>query len=110
MPVSRDLLARVKGVIVDAAGRRGIDVEAVILFGSGARGDFREDSDWDILVIARSRYGRRVVRGFLLEARRALVDIGVTPEIIVADRDLVERYRNYTGYIYHYALREGIVL
>ncbi len=110
MPISRDLLARVKGVIEDIARRRGIDVEAVILFGSRARGDFREDSDWDILAITRSRYGRRVVRGFVLEVRRALVDMGVTPEIIVADRDLVERYRNYTGYIYHYALGEGIVL
>ncbi len=46
----------------------------------------------------------------MLETRRALADMGDTPEIIVADRDLVERYRNYTGYIYHYALGEGIVL
>ncbi len=45
MPISRDLLARIKEVIENAAERRGIDVEAVILFGSRARGDFREDSD-----------------------------------------------------------------
>ena len=33
------------------AARLGIAVEKVILFGSRARGDYRPDSDWDILVV-----------------------------------------------------------
>ncbi|MBK9980810.1 MAG: nucleotidyltransferase domain-containing protein [Saprospiraceae bacterium] len=41
-----DLLQLVKHEI------KGIDPNAeVILFGSRARGDFREDSDWDFLIL-----------------------------------------------------------
>ncbi len=29
---------------------------SVILFGSRARGDYREDSDWDILVLTKKRF------------------------------------------------------
>ncbi|MCD6084599.1 MAG: nucleotidyltransferase domain-containing protein, partial [Desulfurococcales archaeon] len=82
----------------------------VILFGSRARGDFRENSDWDLLVITKTKYGRRVIREFLLEVRRALVDIGIVPEIIVVEKYTVEKYKKHTGYVYYHALAEGIVL
>ena len=80
------------------------------MFGSRARGDSREDSDWDFLIITRSKCDRRAVREFLLEVRRALVDLGIVPEIIVAERDVAEKYKDCTGYVYYYALSEGIVL
>lgn len=56
---------------------------------------------------------REVVREFVefvLRVRRALVDIGIVAEIIVVDRDALEQYRNCTGYVYHYALSEGVTL
>lgn len=46
----------------------------------------------------------------MIEVRRALVNLGIMPEIVVAERDIVERYKNYTGYVYYYALSEGIAL
>ena len=105
-----EVLRRIKEVISEVAIRHGIDVDKVILFGSRARGDFRENSDWDLLVITKTKYGRRVVREFLLEVRRALVDIGIVPEIIVVEKYTVEKYKKHTGYVYYHALAEGIVL
>ena len=110
MPAESTLLSKIKGVVEDVAGKHGIGVDRIILFGSRARGDFREGSDWDFLIITRSRYDRKVIRDFLLEVRRALVDLGIIPEIIVAERDAVEKYKDYTGYVYHYALSEGMAL
>ncbi len=104
------VLSKVKRVIEDTAKKHGIDIEKIILFGSRARGDFRKDSDWDFLIIIRSRYDKRVIKEFLLEVRRALVDMGIIPEIIITEKDTVEKYKDYTGYIYYYALSEGIVL
>ena len=104
------LLGKIKKVIEDVAKRHGVEIDRIILFGSRARGDFREDSDWDFLIITKSRYDRGVIKGFLLEVRRALVDLGIVPEIIVAEKDVVEKYRYYTGYVYYYALSEGIAL
>ena len=40
-----EVLRRIKEVISEVAIRHGIDVDKVILFGSRARGDFRENSD-----------------------------------------------------------------
>jgi len=110
MSVKSTLLSKVKGVVEDIAKKYDIGVEKIILFGSRARGDFKEGSDWDFLIIVKSGYDRRAVREFLIEVRRALVNLGIAPEIIVAEKDIVERYKNYTGYVYYYALSEGIVL
>jgi predicted nucleotidyltransferase len=110
MSVKSELLNEVKSVIESIARKYGIDIEKIVLFGSRARGDFREDSDWDFLIITRSRCDRRVIQEFSLEVRRALVDVNIIPEIIVAERDVVERYKDYTGYVYYYALSEGIIL
>ena len=104
------LLGRVRKVIEDVARKYSIEIDRIILFGSRARGDFREDSDWDFLIITKLRYDRRVIRGFLLEVRRALVDLGIVPEIVVAEKDVVEKYKDYAGYVYYYALSEGVTL
>ena len=104
------VLNKVKSVIGDIAKKYGIGVEKIILFGSRARGDFRKNSDWDFLIVTRSRYDKRVIKEFLLEVRRTLVDMGIVPEIIITERDIVEKYKDYTGYVYYYALSEGIVL
>jgi predicted nucleotidyltransferase len=47
-----DLLRRMVEIIV-----RGADPQAIILFGSRARGDARPDSDIDLLVIEREPFG-----------------------------------------------------
>ncbi|RLE91192.1 MAG: hypothetical protein DRN04_13370 [Thermoprotei archaeon] len=39
------VLRRIKEVISEVAVKQGINVDKVILFGSRARGDFRENSD-----------------------------------------------------------------
>jgi len=110
MLIKSALLSKVNGVIEDVAKKYDVYVEKIILFGSRARGDFREDSDWDFLLILKSGCDRRIVKEFLIEVRRTLVNLGIVPEIIVAEKDVVEKYKNHTGYVYYYALSEGIVL
>jgi len=57
MTRTRDVLELIKRVVLEEAGKLGVKVEKIILFGSRARGDYREDSDWDILVIVHKRLG-----------------------------------------------------
>jgi len=83
------------------------DPEAIVLFGSRARGDASEQSDFDLLVIMESdlpRYRRAV------PIRKALTDIISRKDIIVYTPSEVNEWRTAGTSIVATALREGRVL
>jgi predicted nucleotidyltransferase len=97
--------------MIERAGRTLADAASaparVILFGSHARGDAREGSDLDFLVIERE------VEDRLAEAvklRRALRGLGVPVDVIVMDEGLVQRRAKVKGTMVDRALREGRVV
>ncbi len=85
------------------------DVMAVILFGSGARGDANEDSDLDLLVLV--KHNRPSLREDLAQITW---EVQFDHKVIVADivRDLDQWQRMQTaGYPFYQSIaREGIVL
>ncbi len=97
--------------MIERAGRALIDAASapakVILFGSRARGDADEGSDFDFLVIEHEVDDR------LAEAvrlRRALRGFGVPVDVIVMDEALVQRRSKVRGTMVDRALREGRVV
>ncbi len=56
-----------KAVVSGLREGLGDDLVAVVLFGSRARGEAREGSDWDLLVIARGLPERTLERSFRLK-------------------------------------------
>ena len=104
--VTDALIDRMVEKIVEAA-----DPEQVILFGSRARGDAREDSDIDLIVIESEPFGPNRCR--LTEERRlyrALAGLRVAKDILVYSQDEVEYWRDSLNYVLARALREGKVL
>ncbi len=94
--------------MIERAGRALIDAASVparvILFGSHARGDADEGSDFDFLVIERE------VEDRLAEAvrlRGALRGFGVPVDVIVMDEALAQRRSKVRGTMVDRALREG---
>ncbi len=102
------VVERIKEVILKVAREYGIEIEKVILFGSRARGDYKEYSDWDILIITKNKLKSDLEDLFLVMLRRELVKIGIIPEIIVSSREEFEEYKKYYGFIHYHAAREGI--
>ena len=82
--------------------------QAVILFGSYARGAVSPNSDLDVLVIVDD--GVANCRAESVRLRRALRGIFMPIDIIVARRSDVERLRDMPGLLYETALREGQVV
>ena len=82
--------------------------QAVILFGSYARGATGSHSDLDVLVIVDD--GVANCRAESVRLRRALRGIFMPIDIIVARRSDVERLRDMPGLLYETALREGQVV
>jgi predicted nucleotidyltransferase len=97
--------------MIERAGRALIDAAPapakVILFGSHARGEANDGSDFDFLVIEETVLDR------LAEAvrlREALGDFNAPVDVIVMEAALAERRAKVRGTMVHRALREGRVL
>ena len=104
--VTDEVLDRMVRAIVEA-----VDPEQVILFGSRARGDAREESDVDLVVVESEPFGK--TRSRRLEAVRlwrALSGFLVPKDILVYSRDEVASWRDSLNHVLAQALREGKVL
>ena len=86
---------------------RGFQPSRVVLFGSHARGAATEWSDVDLLVILPNGTDKRDTA---IEIRRALSDLPVCKDIVVATPEEVDRRGHLVGTLLRSALREGRVL
>ncbi|HEV2946667.1 MAG TPA: nucleotidyltransferase domain-containing protein [Gemmataceae bacterium] len=81
--------------------------EKIILFGSAARGEMGPNSDVDLLIIKRGRYHR----GRLMEAvYTGLHGAGAAVDVIFANPDEIDRYRDSHCLVIAPALREGKIV
>jgi predicted nucleotidyltransferase len=100
--VSDDLIRDIVRRIVETA-----QPEKVVLFGSGARGEARADSDYDVLVIKHSdepRYRRSV------PLYAALADLPVEVEVMVYTPEEVEEWSKVPQAFITTAVREGTTI
>ena len=79
----------------------------IILFGSRARGDAREDSDLDLMVIEREVTDRVAE---MVRLNRALKGLILPVELLVIGERMFEEWSNTPGTVYYEARREGEVL
>ncbi len=84
-----------------------VNLEALILFGSRARGDERPDSDVDLLVVMETDV-RPTERA--LPIRRALRGIAVGKDIVVYTPDEFQAWQSASLSLVSRALKEGKVL
>lgn len=78
----------------------------IVLFGSQARGDFKEDSDFDLLIIDsknQSKVGE--LRKATLKAR-----INLAYEAIKTTSEDIEKYQSSENHLLARAKREGVTL
>ncbi|MBI4326168.1 MAG: nucleotidyltransferase domain-containing protein [Chloroflexi bacterium] len=100
--VTPEKLAEATRRLVEAAQPR-----RIILFGSRARGDAREDSDVDLLVIE-PEVNDRVAE--MVRLNRVLKGLILPIELIVISERMFEEWANTPGTVYFEAKREGEVL
>jgi predicted nucleotidyltransferase len=95
------LLDKLVDIITETA-----EPDQVILFGSRATDTARPGSDYDFLVVVSQVENERHVSRRIY---RALLDhhIDAAVDVVVVDREKLERYRDAPGLIYRQALEEG---
>jgi len=83
--------------------------EKIILFGSYARGDNKQTSDIDIMVLIKNLENERNVTGMLYKALLKS-DISISVDFLAANYDRYESLKNKPGYIYKTIDLEGRIL
>jgi predicted nucleotidyltransferase len=100
---SRELIERAARALAEAAGAD----SRVILFGSHARGEQRQDSDFDFLVIepeVDDHFGESV------RLARLVGELGVPADVLVASEAHVREWGGLSGTVIHDALAEGRIV
>ena len=106
IPVTDDVLKKAAHILGKVRG-----VTKVVLFGSRARGDYREDSDIDLLVVEDKTFGPKVSRrGEMTALRRRLAAIKSPVDILVYSRAEWEHWRYESCHVIGKAAEEGKVL
>ena len=85
----------------------GFQPERIIVFGSYARGEARDDSDIDLLVVMPDGTDRRQTAIAILGV---LGGLGVAKDVVVTTPDEIARRGDLVGTVLRPALREGKVL
>lgn len=80
----------------------------IILFGSRARNDASDSSDYDLLIILNSSLHSPERLKFQALIRKKLAVQNILADIIVQSRSDVELKKNFPGHIVRSALKEGV--
>ncbi len=87
------------------------DPEMIILFGSRARGDAREDSDFDLLVVAeKAKWKHSSRRQEILRLQLALPRKGRAIDLLLYTPDDVDEWRGSLNHVIARAFEEGHIL
>ena len=106
IPVTERLLGEMVQAIVAE-----VDPEQVILFGSRARGDERENSDIDIIVVEAEPFGpERSRHKELVRLYHALAGFRVPADVLVYSHEDIDYWRDSLNHVLARGLREGKVL
>lgn len=100
--ISTDAIAQAVRILVDAA-----DPIKVILFGSYARGDARDDSDVDLLVVERRLSNKR---SEMVRLRNLVRPLRIPVDIIVVSEEEFRDWAHLAGTVLHRADTEGRVM
>jgi len=80
----------------------------VLLFGSRARKDFSEDSDYDFIIITENDYSIVEKRNYKAKIRKLLAQHKIPADILIQSNKEVEIKKQITGHIVKQAINEGI--
>ena len=104
--VTDNLIGQMVQAIVDE-----VDPEQVILFGSRGRGDKRQDSDVDLVVVEAEPFGpKRSRHKEMVKLYHAVAGFPVAADVLVYSHDDVDYWRDSLNHVLARALREGRVL
>ena len=97
-----------KKVIVEEVEKAGFKVSKIILFGSRARGDATQESDWDLLVIVNEDISFDELKKLTADIQLRLAALSIPNDVIIRGIKQFEASKTIVGNISYFADKEGI--
>ncbi len=82
----------------------------VMLFGSRVRNDYRQDSDYDILIITNKSFIPKDKLPIKTRIRKELLKYGIFSDILIQSNQEIEVKKKLPGHIVKTIMNEGILI
>jgi predicted nucleotidyltransferase len=99
---------QIKNIITESL--MGNEISKIILFGSRAKGNSDENSDYDILIVLKKQLDRKDIINYKSIIRKNLAQINIAADILINSIDYTEKAYKQNGNVIKFALQEGKVL
>lgn len=100
----------IENIVRKILNENDLTVLRIILFGSRARGDFDEKSDWDVLVVIDRELAFPEKHSLITKIQRELAQKKIPNDIIIKSESQFREMKDLPGNISFYAEREGLVV
>jgi predicted nucleotidyltransferase len=98
----------IKQIILETLSSLSVSVSNVILFGSRARKDFKEDSDWDLLIVIDDTVTREIKKEIAHLIRRNLAQENILSDVIIKTKEEIKDLKHRKFSIVRSAFEEGV--
>ena len=82
----------------------------VLLFGSRARNQYKNDSDYDILLVVNENLSQKEKIPIITKIRKSLLQSEIRSDILIQSKNEIEKNKNLPGHIIRSILKEAIIL
>ncbi len=100
--------SKVKKIILQVMKK--YEYQSIILFGSRARQDYQEQSDYDLLIIMKNNIEIQDLRKIQMEIRKELALNDIDADVLVKTQIMVDNYKNKKGNVIYNAMKEGVLI
>jgi len=106
MNTSTEILEKLRGILAEMR----IEYSKILLFGSRARGDFREESDWDFLIVLKKPLDVKTKKELWFDIYKKLHEFYpfISFDIILKDAETFEEEKTIANTISNEVYLEGI--
>ena len=99
-----------KTIINEEVEKAGYKVDRIFLFGSRARGDYKEGSDWDFFVLIDKDIFKEDLKIILRNIRRRMAINNISNDIVVKSKQTYKNQINDAVFLSYYVNKEGVSL
>ncbi|GFO97534.1 hypothetical protein ig2599ANME_1738 [groundwater metagenome] len=102
----KEILEKLKGIL----NEMNLKYSKILLFGSRARGDFREESDWDFLIVLKKPLDARTKKELWFDIYKKLHEFYpfISFDIVLKDAESFEEEKTIANTISNEVYLEGI--